>query len=67
MPGPVRHGLRAQEADTLDAVPSPDVNEQGGVLNGYLHGIHLFHSPKQNSIFISGSKVHVEAAQSSGH
>lgn len=67
MPGPICDGLRAQEADTLDAVPTPDVNKQGGILNGYLQGIHLFHSPKQNSIFISGSEVHVEAAQSSGH
>lgn len=67
MPGPIRDGLRAQEADTLNAVPSPDVNKQGGILNGYLEGIHLFHSLKQNSIFISGSEVHVQAAQSSGH
>lgn len=67
MPGPVRDGLWAQEADTLDAVPAPDVNKQGGILNGYLEGIHLFHSPKQNSIFIPGSEVHVEATQSSGH
>lgn len=67
VPRPVRDGLRAHEAHTLHAVPTPDLNKQGGILNGYLEGIHIFHSLKQNSIFISGSEVHVEAAQSSGH
>lgn len=67
VPGPVRDRLRAHKAHTLDAVPTPDVNKQGGIPNGYLEGIHLFHSPKQNGIFISGSEIHVEAAQSSGH
>lgn len=67
VPGAVRDRLLAQEADAFDAVPTPDVNKQGGVLNGYLQGIHFFHSPEQNSILIPGSEIHTDAAQSSSH
>lgn len=67
MPGTIRDRVLTQEADTFNTVPTPDGNKEGGVLNGYLEGIHFFHSPKQNSIFVPGSEIHVEAAQRSGH
>lgn len=67
VPGTIRDGILTQEADTFNAIPTSDVNKQGRVLDGYLEEIHFFRSPKQNSIFIPGSEVHMEAAQSSSH
>lgn len=67
MPGAIGDSILTQEADTFNTIPTPDVNKQGGVLNSYLEGVHFFHSPKQNSVFVSGSEIHEEAAQSSSH